>query len=239
MGVAKHGNHSDKPVKINRKIDLLMGELRKYGVSVAGIQETKWFGKVVWPVGRYTFLHSGHPLPGDQERASRNEGVGIALDEKATVAWKNAGEVWEAVSSRIISARLKWVHTGKKKGGWSGKASGTYVSVVCAYEPTAKAHPSIKLKFYDDFQDTIDRIPHNDILVMLGDFNARVGVLDTGNNLWQGVIGKHGLSEHNFVGKEFLEFCALNQFSIMNTWFQKKKIYQGTWTHPATKKYHI
>ena len=51
------------------------------------------------------------------------------------MAWKNAGEV----SSRIISARLKWVHTGKKKGGWSGKASGTYVSVVCAYAPTAKA----------------------------------------------------------------------------------------------------
>ena len=93
MDVAKHGNHSDKPGKIDRKIDLLMGELRKYGVSVAGIQETKWFGKDVWPVGRCTFLHSGRPLPGDQERASRNEGVGIALDEKATVAWKNAGEV--------------------------------------------------------------------------------------------------------------------------------------------------
>ena len=74
---------------------------------------------------------------------------------------------------------------------------------------------------------------------MLGDFNARVGMLDTGNNPWQGVIGKHGLSECNFVGEEFLEFCALNQFSIMNTWFQKKKIYQGTWTHPATKKCHM
>ena len=48
-----------------------MGELRKYGVSVAGIQETKWFGKDVWPVGRYTFLRSGRPLPGDQKRASR------------------------------------------------------------------------------------------------------------------------------------------------------------------------
>ena len=235
MGVAKHGNHSDKPGKIDSKIDLLMGELRKYGVSVAGIQETKWFGKDVWPVGRYTFLHSGRPLPGDQERASRNEGVRIALGEKATVAWKNAGEVWEAVSSRIISARLKWVHTGNKRGGWSGRASGIHVSVVCAYEPMAKAPPSIKLKFYDDLQDTIDRIPHSDILVMLDDFNARVGVLDTGNDLWLGVVGKHGLSEGNFVG-EFLEFCALNQFSIMNTWFQKKKIYQGTWMHPATKK---
>ena len=127
-----------------------------------------------------------------------------------------------------MSARLKWVHTGKKKGGWSGKASGTYVSVVCAYTPTAKAPPSI-IKFYDDLQDTIDRIPHNDILVMLGDFNARVGVLDTGNNLWHGVIGKHGLSDRNFVVEEFFEFCALNQ----------KKIYQGTWTHPATKKCHM
>ena len=88
-------------------------------------------------------------------------------------------------------------------------------------------------------QGTIDRIPHNDILVMLGDFNARVGVLDIGNDLGQGVIGKHGLSEYNFVGEEFLEFYALNQFSIMNTWFQKKEIYQGTWTHPATKDCHI
>ena len=124
MDVAKHGNHSDKPGKIDRKIHLLMGELRKYGVSVAGIQETKWFGKDMWPVGRYTFLHSGRPLPGDQERASRSEGVGIVLGEKAPVAWKDAGEVWEAVSSRIISAKLKW-------------ASVTCVSVVCA---SARTH---------------------------------------------------------------------------------------------------
>ena len=41
------------------------------------------------------------------------------------------------------------------------------------------------------------------------------------------------------MGEDFLEFCALIQFSIMNTWFKKKKIYQGTWTHPATKKCHM
>ena len=47
MDVAKHGNHSDKLGKIDRKIDLLVGELRKCGVFVAGIQEIKWFGKDV------------------------------------------------------------------------------------------------------------------------------------------------------------------------------------------------
>ena len=75
MDVAKHGNHSDKPGKIDRKIDLLVGELRKYG-ALQGSKRQSGLEKDVWPVGRYTFLHSGCPLPGDQERASRNEGVG-------------------------------------------------------------------------------------------------------------------------------------------------------------------
>ena len=29
------------------------------------------------------------------------------MDEKATVAWRNAGEVWEALNSKIAKARLK------------------------------------------------------------------------------------------------------------------------------------
>ena len=69
--------------------------------------------------------------------------------------------------------------------------------------PQLRHLQALSSKFYDDLQDTINRIPRNDILVMLGDFNARVGMLDTGNNLWQGVIGKHGLSERNFVVEEF------------------------------------
>ena len=32
---------------VDRKLDLLVGELERYGVSVAGIQETKWFGSDV------------------------------------------------------------------------------------------------------------------------------------------------------------------------------------------------
>lgn len=54
------------------------------------------------------------------------------------------------------------------------------MSVLCAYAPTAKTPPSVKLKFYTDLQDTIDVIPHSDLLFMLGDFNARVRVLDKG-----------------------------------------------------------
>ena len=34
---------------VDRKLDLMVKELRRYRVSVAGIQETKWFGTDVWP----------------------------------------------------------------------------------------------------------------------------------------------------------------------------------------------
>ena len=60
--------------------------------AVAGIQQTKWFGKDVWDAEGYTFLHSGQPLPDQRDRAVRNDGVEIVLDAKATTSWKEAGE---------------------------------------------------------------------------------------------------------------------------------------------------
>ena len=71
-------------------------------------------------------------------------------------------------------------------------------------------------------------------MVMLGDFNARVGVLKPDEEEWQGVLGKHGIDERNEAGEEFLQFCALNQLTVMNTWFRKDSIYYGTWMHPVT-----
>ena len=66
--------------QVDRKVDLLANELKCYRVSVAGVQETKWFGSDVWEVDGYTFLHSGRRLPADGEVGVRGEGVGIMLD---------------------------------------------------------------------------------------------------------------------------------------------------------------
>ena len=52
-----------------------------------------------------------------------------------------------------------------------------------------------------------------------------MGVLKPGEKEWQGVVGKYGLDERNEAGEELIQFCALNQLTVMNTWFQKKNIY--------------
>jgi hypothetical protein len=57
--------------------------------------------------------------------------------------------------------------------------------------------------------------------------------------LWEETLGLYGLDERNDAGEEFLELCATNNLTIMNTWFQKKDLHLGTWMHPATKRHHM
>lgn len=200
----------------DRKIDLMAKELRRYRVSVAGIQETKWFGSDMWEADGYLFLHCGHPLPGEDDAAVQNEGVGIALHERAARVWKEAGEVWKAVSSRIVTARLKVSSVGQRRPDDSRLTRSMFATVISVYAPTAKAPPSIAQNLADDLQDSVDAATATDVMIVLGDFNARVGSSSVDDSLWQGVRGRHGIGECNAAGERLLEFCAVNQLTVLN-----------------------
>ena len=200
---------------VDRKLDLLIGELKRYKVSamVAAIQETKWFGQDVWNAEGYTFLHSGRPLPtSEDDHAMRNEGVGIALDERATIAWRAAMETWCAVSSRIVTARLNAVSKGQRRPASSREPSDVFMTILSVYAPTSKAPPSIKQKFSQDLQATLSLVLPRDILVLLGDFNARVGKRDHSSCLCEETLVLYGLDERNDAGEDFLE-CVLPTIS--------------------------
>ena len=51
--------HSTSPHCVDRKLDLLVKDVKRLGVVVAGIQETKWFGGDIWTADGYTLLQSG------------------------------------------------------------------------------------------------------------------------------------------------------------------------------------
>ena len=117
-----------------------------------------------------------------------------------------AGEAWETVSSRVITARLKAARAGQRRPGGSRETGNIFVSLISVYTPTAKAPPGIKEKFMDDLQDAIDRTPASDILLLLGDFNARVGKSTADDDEWREVRGGHGVGCCNAAGERFLEF---------------------------------
>ena len=130
-----------------------------------------WIGCLV--ADGYTLLHSGCTLPGDGEPLIRNEGVGIVLDKNATAAWKNASECWEAVSSRIVTARLQIAQHGHKRLGGSRWSSRRFLLLlsVYIYTPTAKAPPNVKTKFY--LLDLGSNITNDGEIV--SEVNARLG----------------------------------------------------------------
>ena len=47
-----------------RQVDRVVSELQRYGVAVAWLQETKWFGAEAYRVGESVVLTAGRPVPG-------------------------------------------------------------------------------------------------------------------------------------------------------------------------------
>ncbi len=74
-----------------RKIDQVVGELGRYKVVVAALQETKWFGSEVYRVGDSIVLTAGREVPSGRGVRQRGEGVAIVLAGPAVHAWKSGG----------------------------------------------------------------------------------------------------------------------------------------------------
>lgn len=165
---------SSRGPAVDRKATLMVQELKRFGMNITGISETKWFGQAVYNVEGYTILHSGWPIPGEAQAVERNEGVGLVLDPQMTIAWRNTGESWKAVSSRIVTARLKFARQDESRSGRRINNGPSYVTVISVYAPTHRATPEKKEDFYADLQETTDRVHVDDVLILVGDFNARV-----------------------------------------------------------------
>ena len=112
----------------------------------------------------------------------------------------------------------------------------THVPRSSVYSPTLKSEPAEKDRFYSDLRSLIQSTPADDKVVILGDFNARVG---QDSEAWKGVLGKHGVGNCNEKGRLLLEFCAEKQFTITNTIFQQKNSLKTTWMHPRSKNWHL
>ena len=58
----------------------------------------------MYEVDGFVMVHSGKPLPSGDDLVLRNKGVGILMNPVVAAAWRDSGECWKAVSSRIVYA---------------------------------------------------------------------------------------------------------------------------------------
>ena len=93
-----------------------------------------------------------------------------------------------------------------------------------------------KDKFYLQLDEVARNCPHVDRIILLGNFNSRVG---SSQNLWPSVLDRHGVGSCNENGLRLLSFCAEHGLVITNTLFQLRDKYKTTWMHPRSKKWHL
>ena len=140
-----------------------------------------------------------HPITGESQTAKQNEGVGIILDPQMTTAWKEAGKIWKAVSSWIVTARIKIARQdGAMPDRWSSRGA-LFINVISVYVPINP--PSCPREGVLRSWEIIDRVCMDDLL-LVGDFNVRGGSSGRQNlSIREGVRGYPGVGKMKESGE--------------------------------------
>ena len=187
---------------------LLAREMQRYQMDILGVSESRWngSGRILLTTGETVFYS------GDQSEQARHErGVAFICSQKATRSVMS----WQPISDRIIQIRLK--------------SNFQNVTVINVYAPTNEAEDYIREEFYEQLQQVFNEVPKKDIIILLGDLNAKVGSDNKGK---EECMGTQGLGNMNENGELFSDFCNFNELIIGGTIFKKKNIHKATWVSP-------
>ncbi|CAF4662796.1 unnamed protein product, partial [Rotaria sp. Silwood2] len=166
--------------------------MKHYRYDVIGILEVRWTEKGETTNG--DFIRSG-------ESNTHTKGVGMLLSVKARKALLS----YNPVNSRLISARFT--------------ATPFNLTIINVYAPTSEASMDDIETFYGNLEEAVANTPKKDILIITGDWNAKVGDNNTG---CESFMGKYGYGTINERGEQVLEFSTSHNLFICNTAFQQK-----------------
>ena len=121
-----------------------------------------------------------------------------------------------AISERLMTLRIPL-------------AKHQYATFISTYAPTLLSDDETKDHYYAMLWSTLMQVPRRDKLIVLGDFNARIG---SDSTIWGNVMVKHGVGNINCNGNRLLCLCSEFGLFVTNTLFQLKHKHKTTWMHP-------
>nr|VZI42320.1 unnamed protein product [Spirometra erinaceieuropaei] len=201
-----------------RRTALVARELARYKVDIAALSETRFSeqGQLEEVGAGYTFFWSGRPRP---ER--RDAGVAFAIRNDIV---GRLPSLPQGINDRLMSLRLPL------RGGVK------FATIISAYAPPMTNPDAVRDKFYEDLHALLATVSKADKLIVLEDFNARVG---TDHTAWRGVLGPHGLRGSNDNGLLLLRTCAEHRLILTNTFFCLPEREKATWRHPRSRQWHL
>ncbi|XP_042875171.1 craniofacial development protein 2-like [Penaeus japonicus] len=164
------------------KLDIVKKEMEANNCDIVGISELKWTDKGYFRSEDFTVYYSGH-------ESNRTRGVAIICNKMVA----NAVLGFNPLNDRIMTLRIQ--------------CKPINVTIVQVHAPTTAAEETEIEEFYEQLQEVTESIPSQDIVIIMGDFNAKVGSREE-----KPITGKFGLGDRNTSGDMLVDFCAANAF---------------------------
>lgn len=208
---------SDQNTVPERKTAIISRLFQNLNLDIVALSETRFpdESQLEEVGGGYTFFWKGRPID-----ECRQSGVGFAI--KSSVV-RQLSSFPMGISDRIMTLRLS---IGKDR----------WATLISVYAPTMTNSEQTISDFYQQLSSTISKVPFHDKLIILGDFNARVGC---DNDAWKTIIGPYGLGKMNSNGLRLLSLCSEFNLSISNTFFRQPLRNKASWMHPRSKHWHL
>ena len=132
------------------KVEELLHEMDRYKWSILGLCEMRWKKCGEIPTD------GGHRVYFSGKEDKHEQGVGFLVHKDIV---KKSG--CHPISSRFMTVRLR--------------ASPFNITIIQVYAPTSSYDDSEVDEFYREPQSLVDQTPKHNILVVQGDWNAKVG----------------------------------------------------------------
>ena len=146
-----------------------------------------------------------------EEENTHTRGVGLLLGTQARKVFIG----YNPISSRVIMAIFD--------------AAPFKLTVIHVYAPTSLSSEEDIEAFYSDIDEALSKTDKKDIIILTGDWNAKVG---NDNKDWKSVMGRYGYDDRNERGERLLEFATLHNLYVCNSRFQQKPSRKWTWASP-------
>ena len=174
----------------------LTHEIQRYKWNILGLCEVRWKNR-----GEITTLE-GHKFYYSGKEDKHEQGVGFLVQKDIA----NTVMGCRPISSRLITIRLR--------------ATPFNISIVQVYAPTSDYEDEEVEDFYNQLQEVVEQVPKKDILVVQGDWNAKVG--EDAYEDWNGTCGRYCNAISNDRGLRLLELATQNELRLANTFGSHK-----------------
>ena len=184
------------------KLQNVIQEMKRININILGLCETRMKNNGDIKCDEHRLIYSGGN--------THTRGVGILLDKESA---KCVERYWQ-LSERVMLVKIK------------GKPFN--LSIIVVYAPTSDSDEADIDRFYDQLEKAKSQCKSQEVVLVIGDLNAKVGHGAEGK-----IKGKYGLGEQNERGERFVQWCAAKEQVITNTWFQEHPRRLWTWRSPG------